>query len=321
MSYISEALKKAQEEKDRSCLHYGNILKDAPTHEPPRTGKRIVGFIALAATSVLILAILVWNVNNMGNLVSPQQVTKPKAAVGVSQFQTSVQATVPEKKPEMTDGLKSKEWGIIFQVKDRTNIRAKRAINSKIQGKIRAGQKVKVDFPEDDWYAVFKMDEQVRNEGKALGYIYAPLLSRDSHGKDEKSNSTEAAGFYTEALGKQRENNMTAAEDLYNKVLAIEPNHVYALNNLGVIYMAKKKSDRAVELFNRALTLKRGYVDPYYNLACLYAQRSELGKSIEHLKLAAAINPEVMDWARNDTDLRAVSNTDAFKKLMEEKVH
>jgi hypothetical protein len=78
------------------------------------------------------------------------------------------QATVPQS---------AKDWGIIFYVKDRTNIRADRSINSKVRGTLEPGQKVKADFLEDEWYAVFKIKETKRDIKRALGYVYSPRLS------------------------------------------------------------------------------------------------------------------------------------------------
>jgi tetratricopeptide (TPR) repeat protein len=264
MSYISEALKKAQEEKDGSCLHYSNIFKDGLRHEQPRKKGWIIGSVAMAAIAIIVSFVAVWNVKVMG-----KRIARESAPI----LQTAA--------PEITYGMKESEGGANLKVKDAEDIRVKQAIDSKIQGGPEAGSKVKCI---------------------------------NSRGND-------AARLYAAALGKQKGNELAAAEVLYNQVLAIEPNHVYSLNNLGVICMVEKKSDRAVELFNRALTLKRNYVDPYYNLACLYAQRNETAKSIAHLKMAAVINPEVINWARNDTDLKTVINTDIFKIMMEEKVH
>jgi len=74
--------------------------------------------------------------------------------------------------------MKSSSWGEIFFAKDKTNIRTKRSITSKIKGSLEAGQQVKADFLKDDWYAVFDLKEKVKDEAKAIGYVYAPRLSK-----------------------------------------------------------------------------------------------------------------------------------------------
>jgi tetratricopeptide (TPR) repeat protein len=122
---------------------------------------------------------------------------------------------------------------------------------------------------------------------------------------------------YGEALLAQRKGDLKEAEALYQKVLTFDPDHVRALNNLGVIYMAQKKRGKAIEVLGRALVLKKDYVDPYYNLACLYAQGNEINESLWYLKVAATIDGDVLNWAKKDADMKTVAATPEFKKLME----
>jgi len=68
------------------------------------------------------------------------------------------------------------EGGEIKYVRAATNIRAARSTEAKIVGKLSAGQKVKVDFLDQGWYAVFEVDQPADSEADALGYVYAPLL-------------------------------------------------------------------------------------------------------------------------------------------------
>ncbi|GMR24928.1 MAG: hypothetical protein BMS9Abin39_0199 [Ignavibacteria bacterium] len=70
----------------------------------------------------------------------------------------------------------AQEWGTIRYVHSTTNIRAGRSTESRIVGQLKAGQKIIADFLKDNWYAVFSVEESVRDESKSLGYIYAPLL-------------------------------------------------------------------------------------------------------------------------------------------------
>jgi capsular exopolysaccharide synthesis family protein len=68
-------------------------------------------------------------------------------------------------------------WGQIFSIKEKTNIRSERSIESKIKGKLEPGQKIRGDFLKDDWYAVFDLNETQRDEAKAMGFVYAPRLA------------------------------------------------------------------------------------------------------------------------------------------------
>lgn len=127
----------------------------------------------------------------------------------------------------------------------------------------------------------------------------------------------EADVRYQEALTAQRGGDLRRAEALYEKVLALDPGHVRALNNLGVIYMGQKKRGKAIAVFGRAVVLKKDYVDPYYNLACLYAQTNEIDESLWYLKVAAAIDGGVIDWVKKDADMKNVIASPEFKKIME----
>ncbi len=54
---------------------------------------------------------------------------------------------------------------------------------------------------------------------------------------------------YQEALTAQRRGDLRGAEELYQKVLTLDPGHVRALNNLGVIYMEQKKREQGDRAF------------------------------------------------------------------------
>jgi tetratricopeptide (TPR) repeat protein len=135
--------------------------------------------------------------------------------------------------------------------------------------------------------------------------------------KSEKPALREAEVWYKEALLAQRKGDLRGAEDLYQKVLMLDPGHVRALNNLGVIYMGQKQRGKAIAVFGRAVVLKKNYVDPYYNLACLYAQTNEIDESLWYLKVAMTINGDVKNWAGKDADLKNIVAFPAFKKIME----
>lgn len=128
---------------------------------------------------------------------------------------------------------------------------------------------------------------------------------------------SKAEVWYQEALTAQRKRDLGRAKELYRKVLMLDPAHVKALNNLGVIYMAQKMRGKAIAAFSRAVVLKKDYVDPYYNLACLYAQTNEIDESLWYLKVAVTINGDVKNWAGKDADLKNVAASPAFKKMME----
>jgi tetratricopeptide (TPR) repeat protein len=130
-------------------------------------------------------------------------------------------------------------------------------------------------------------------------------------------DAVSAEARYREALSAQRSGNHKGAEALYQEALALDPDHVRALNNLGVLYMGEQKEEQAIALFGKAIVLKKDYVDPYYNLACLYARKNRIDESLWYLKVAMTISNDVKNWVLEDVDLKSIVASSAFKKIME----
>ncbi|PKN10817.1 MAG: hypothetical protein CVU70_02075, partial [Deltaproteobacteria bacterium HGW-Deltaproteobacteria-5] len=90
-----------------------------------------------------------------------------------------------------------------------------------------------------------------------------------------------------------------------------------SLNNLGVIFMQQNKYREAIASFNDALDKQSNYVDAHYNLACLYARKNDTKNSMHFLKKAIGFNPEAIQWAIRDNDLKTLANLPEFKKLVQ----
>jgi len=121
---------------------------------------------------------------------------------------------------------------------------------------------------------------------------------------------------YREALGLQLENGNAQAEGLYRKIIASDPHHTDALNNLGVIVMAGGNRQEAISLFDKVIALKPDSADAHYNLACIYAKLEDSKSALEHLEKAVAINPELRKWASRDKDLQNLWALPKFKKII-----
>ena len=96
----------------------------------------------------------------------------------------------------------------------------------------------------------------------------------------------------------------------------LDPGHVYALNNLGVIYIQEGNYSEAKKSLEDAIQQKPEYVDPYYNLACLYALKGEVMKSLAQLKKAVSLDESVSEWARRDRDLQNLRGVPGFEEIM-----
>lgn len=251
MSYINEALKKAQRDRDSRYERFGGIIASGSVGTEKSSKRKL----AIGSAIALIVLIPTGLLMAVYFLQQPSPVKKGSPPLVISENDETKSAMVPgEKGPAMIP--------------------------------------------------------KVTTEGAAQEE-YAAASPGGS------PNQREADVPYRGALTAQLRGDHKRAEDLYQQALMLDPGHVRALNNLGVLFMDQKKKREAVALFNRAIGLKKDYVDPYYNLACLYARVDEIDESIRYLKIALAINRDVKNWVEKDADMQSVVSSDAFKKIME----
>lgn len=68
----------------------------------------------------------------------------------------------------------------------------------------------------------------------------------------------------------------------------------------------------AAEIMRRGLERHPDNPNVLYNLACCEALAGQHDDALEHLARAAELDPRVVDWARDDSDLAAVRADDRF---------
>jgi tetratricopeptide (TPR) repeat protein len=125
-----------------------------------------------------------------------------------------------------------------------------------------------------------------------------------------------AVALYEEARLLQNSGRFQEAERLYKKTLNLDPDHVYALNNLGVIHIHDKNYPAALAFFAKATRLKPDYVDSYYNLSCIHALEGKVSQSLVHLKKAISLDQSVKEWAQRDRDLQNLRGVPEFEKII-----
>ena len=261
MSYINEALRKAQRERDNRYEDFGGIIAVGPDGADRLWKKRVVlvaALILLVATGVLI-TVLALHQPNPPARKAPQSSVAGTPAPAAAKIRSA---------PEATE----------------------------------ASDPVKAAVPDGDSRA-----------GASASFSAAVQPPRHSG----TQTAREADARYGEALLAQRNGDLKRAEALYRKALTLDPGHVRALNNLGVVYLAQGKRGKAVAVLSRAVVLKKDYADPYYNLACLYARTNEIDESLWYLKVAATLDGNVIHWVKKDADMQNVVASPEFKKLME----
>ena len=93
------------------------------------------------------------------------------------------------------------------------------------------------------------------------------------------------------ALKYHQENNFKDAGILYKEILKLNPTHVDANNNLGIILMAVGERKKAINCFQKAIEIKPDHSDSYSNLGLIFHQIKEYQKAIQYYEKAIEIEP------------------------------
>jgi tetratricopeptide (TPR) repeat protein len=251
MSYINDALRKVQKEKESRYAAYGNIVL-APAKKNNRS-KKWLSIIGIVAVFFFAAGMGVFLYGPDDKKVPVQRISPPVAASTV----------VAEPKPD---------------------------------------NKLKVEpTPQETTVQVVTKQE----------------IGKSGETNETKKDIAKSKALFAQAMERQREGKLKTAQALYRKAIKFDPDNVQALNNLGVTHMSQKKYKRAIIRFEEAIKIKHDYPDAHYNLACLYAQKNDETRSLRYLKNAIRYNPEVIKWAKTDSDLQVLADLPAFKKLLE----
>ena len=110
----------------------------------------------------------------------------------------------------------------------------------------------------------------------------------------DKKNLTTKETFDL-AVQNQKKNNFQVAENLYKKVLKINPNHFGSVFLLGSLYAQSNNFDRAKQLLYKAIQINPNFADAHNNLANVLKELKEPKKAIACYEKAIQINPNFAD--------------------------
>ena len=115
---------------------------------------------------------------------------------------------------------------------------------------------------------------------------------------NDKKNSTVEKTFDL-ALQNHQNSNFQDAQNYYNKVLTINPNHCDALNNLGLIYDNIKDHQKAKNCYEKVIEIKPNYYIAHNNLGVIFKKLEENQKAKKCFEKAIEINPSYLDAHKN----------------------
>ena len=101
------------------------------------------------------------------------------------------------------------------------------------------------------------------------------------------------------AVKNHQEGKIDVAQELYNQVLKIDPNHSQALNNIGVIFKGLGELQKAKECYEKAIEINPNYTNAYYNLGVILQDLGDKQKAKSCYEKAIEIDPNYTDAHNN----------------------
>jgi tetratricopeptide (TPR) repeat protein len=117
------------------------------------------------------------------------------------------------------------------------------------------------------------------------------------------------------ALQHQQAGNLKQAEQIYNEVLKVQPNNVYALHFLGLIFYQQKEYDSAITHIKEALHFAPNYADAYSNLGIVLQEMGQRYEAKVCYEKALQLKPSLIANISSFQDSKK-KDFDLAKKLL-----
>ena len=101
------------------------------------------------------------------------------------------------------------------------------------------------------------------------------------------------------AIQHRQAGRLEAAEQIYRQILAVEPNHAEAHNNLGNIFNNQGKLDEAIACYRRAVELKPDFAVAHNNLGVAFKEQGKLDEAVICYRRALALKPDYAEAHNN----------------------
>ncbi|AFY64842.1 glycosyl transferase family 9 [Geitlerinema sp. PCC 7407] len=104
--------------------------------------------------------------------------------------------------------------------------------------------------------------------------------------------STVAEVHYLLGLAYRRQHHLIAAQDHYQRAIALQPNHVEAHLGLGVALKQQGQLTEAIAHYRQVLDLRPDYPEAHNNLANALKEQGQWSEAIAHYQRALALRPD-----------------------------
>lgn len=269
MSIIHDALKKAQEERK-------NKKQDIP-YNPPDTQKKpatlVYVIIGLCVAAIVIYLYVPY-------FHKPKQITQPVVAPAPAQVNPAqVAANVPTKQEEQ----KIPTARISEETPPGPPLSKKGNKNSVVPA---SSLSLKKNI-RDKEIAPSLYPSTKKDKGDLQGINVEPerIIIR-------KTDDGDINRMYNEALKELQSGRIREAKNIYKQILAKKPNHIEALNNLGVIAMEEDNRAEALFYFKKILEYQKNYPKAYNNIGLVAMKDGDDRLAEEYFRKAISIEPD-----------------------------
>ncbi|MFV3075388.1 tetratricopeptide repeat protein [Niveispirillum fermenti] len=120
--------------------------------------------------------------------------------------------------------------------------------------------------------------------------------------------------LFTAALDQHKAGNLMQAERLYRTVLAENPDHPFANNNLAILLRVQRRWEEAVACYRRALNANPEDAHLYNNLTCVLSDMGQDAQAAKVGMLAVSLRPDYAEaWFNLGNIFRNLHATDAAR--------
>ncbi len=109
----------------------------------------------------------------------------------------------------------------------------------------------------------------------------------------------------------------SAALDLINKSLTINPNYDYGYFNKALIYKGLKEYDQSIAAFQKNIDITPTAAWAYYGIATIYADTSQNDQALTYLQKAIALDSSIKQTAKQQSHWDNLRNNATFQSLVD----
>lgn len=283
MSFILEALKKA--EKEKKSIPENSIFRQEASFDKKKKYKvfALLGLLFLVTFSGILLF---W-------VTFPTNVKKKEPDLKHEAFVRKIEEPKPEKLTPKTDAQEEKK--ILEIKKPKRKILKPRALAKKSTYTVLPPKKV-------DEESIKNTEEVSEKKGDVLFVEKLDL---------EKINI-----LYNQATASFEKGDLETAKNLYYKILSEKPDHIESLNNLGLIYMREGKKEEAISTFGKILNIKSNYAKAYGNLGVIFLLDGKKKLAEEYLRKSIELGGEIDSYLNLANLLRSEKRYEEAENLL-----